>query len=363
VLVRRPFALPYSDRVGALAAILRGETVAARADDRFVEAALHHRLAGFALVAAREGRLRLPDPQRDVLTERLIVATLRSALMRRELGPVAGALRDAGVEPLLVKGPAVADRWYEDRSLRTFVDLDLLVSRDRLGAAAAALRPLGYEPQVEFRPGFGELHGHDVHVVRGIGRSRIDVELHWRIGDDPAGEALGFERLAQGAERLDGVAAPAPPEQLLALALHLLGDRAKRLIWVEDVVRVARVATGEEWSRAFEVAEATGLSWVLHRALDYAAALLGLERERPLPAGPPPPWGPLRAAETLDLRASTHVGRLAALGWGGRARYLRDVLVPTRAGLDGTVGGDGAPLWRLAGRHAATVIRGLGPRR
>jgi hypothetical protein len=113
----------------------------------------------------------------------------------------------------------------------------------------------------------------------------------------------------------------------------------------------------------FELAAGVGLGWVLHRALDYATHHLGFERRRPLPPGRPPAWGPLRAVEELDVRASTHVGRLAALGWADRARYLREVLVPTREGLAGTVGGDGAPAWRLVGRHARAVALGLRPGR
>src|SRR5262249_54962237 len=159
-------------------------------------------------------------------------ATLRSALLRRELPSVVEALREASIEPVLLKGPAVADRWYEERALRPFVDLDLLVPRNCLADAAAALSPLGYEVQVEFRPGFGAEHGHDEHAGRRIGRSRIAVEVHWRIGDDPAGDALSWERLARDADRLDGVLVLAPRAQLVALAVHLLSDRAKRLLWI-----------------------------------------------------------------------------------------------------------------------------------
>jgi hypothetical protein len=67
--------------------------------------------------------------------------------------------------------------------------------------------------------------------------------------------------------------------------------------------------------------------------------------------------------EELDFRASTHVGRLAGLGWGGRSRYLRQVLLPTREGLRGTVGHDGAPTWRLVVRHVQRTVAGLAPRR
>jgi hypothetical protein len=64
--------------------------------------------------------------------------------------------------------------------------------------------------------------------------------------------------------------------------------------------------------------------------------------------------------EALDLRASPHVGRLAAMGWRERLPYLRAVLIPTRAGLRGTVGRTGdESTWRLVARHARQALLGL----
>lgn len=86
VLRRRAFSLPYPDLVPALAAAVRGESTSAGRDDRFAEATLHHQLAGFVLTAADEGRLQLQPRARTLLADRLAVATLRSGLLRRELG-------------------------------------------------------------------------------------------------------------------------------------------------------------------------------------------------------------------------------------------------------------------------------------
>jgi hypothetical protein len=67
--------------------------------------------------------------------------------------------------------------------------------------------------------------------------------------------------------------------------------------------------------------------------------------------------------EELDAAASLHFGRLAALRGRDRAAYLRRVLIPSREGLRGTVGGDDAPTWRLVGRHVRAAAAGLRPRR
>jgi hypothetical protein len=120
------------------------------------------------------------------------------------------------------------------------------------------------------------------------------------------------------------------------------------------------MAGDEQWRGAFAVADELGLSWALHRGLDYCAHHLGFGRPRPTRPGPPPPWGPLRAVESLDVRASPHIGRLVSLGWRERPAYLRAVLVPTREGLRGTVGRTGdEPTWRLLARHARQTVLGL----
>ena len=343
------------------------EEIAPDDPDRFVAAAVAHRVMGAAVRAMDQGRLSLPPRQAKALRDAETVAALGSTLLRNELARLGGSLSDAaGTRPLVLKGPAIADRFYPDRRLRTFADLDLLVPRGSLVDAAGALGALGYEEKVELREGFGATHGHDVHFSRPIGRHRADVELHWRVGDDALGEALSHEALAEAATpapETQSCLYPAPGDQLLVCAMHLLSDRLKRLAWIEDIRRVSVALDQNAWDRAFSRARSLGLLWVLHRALDYAEHHLGYRRQRPLPPGEPPPWGPLRAVEEIDLRASLHLGRLAALPWGQRPRYLRDVLIPSREGLRGTVGADGAGPVRMATRHLGRALRGLVPRR
>lgn len=368
MLRRKPFALPDAAQLPDLTAVLAGEGRLAPAQPaEFVEAAIRHRLVGACNQALAEGRLRLPERDATTLRDAEAVAALRAALLRRELAEIAAPLADAiGTEAIALKGPAIADRFYAERRLRSFADLDLLVPQARLADAAAALSELGYSEMVELREGFGATHGHDVHMRRPLGRHQADVELHWRVGDDPLGGALDHATLAPEsvpAAEAAAVRYAAPSDQLLVCSMHLLSDRLKRLAWVEDVRRVSIALDDPLWADSFERARELGLLWVLNRALDYGQHHLGYRRQRPLPAGEPPRWGPLRAVEELDLRASLHLGRLAALPWRKRPGYLRQVVLPSRAGLEGTVGGDGAGPLRLAGRHLARAVRGLSPRR
>jgi hypothetical protein len=365
MLRRAPFALPHPEELPRLIALVQERPCPPGDADALVTAALHHGVAGYALAAEADGRLALPARQLRQLADTHGRRLLRSALLRRELDGVVRALESAcGVRPILLKGPAVADRFYPDPGLRPFVDLDLLVPRDALAAGVAALRGAGFEPLQEFRPGYAERHGHDVHLARRGGGAAIDVELHWRLGDDDAANGFSHALLAPAATEIEvagaPVAVPAVEHQLLGLAIHLLSDRAKRLGWVQDLRLAGAAASDEQWRGGFATADELGLGWVLHRGLDYCAHHLGFERPRPAPAGPPPPWGPLRAVESLNVRASPHVGRLVALGWRERPAYLRAVLLPTREGLRGTVGRTGEePTWRLFARHVRQAVFGL----
>jgi Uncharacterised nucleotidyltransferase len=365
MLRRTPFALPQAEQLPALIALLEeSEPVAAEDPAGLVDAVLAHRVVGAAVRALDAKRLVLPATQEQALRDAEMVGALRSALMRRELALIAEPLSGGlGTPPIVLKGPAIADRFYPDPQLRSFADLDLLLPRTSLEDAVAVLESLGYEERVELREGFAAIHGHDVHVSRRIGRHTADVELHWRVGDDALGEALSHEALLDGSVASGVCRYPDPADQLLVCSMHLLSDRLKRLVWIEDLRRVSRALDEDAWTGAFERARALGLLWVLNRALDYAAHHLDYRRARPQPPGEPPPWGPLRAVEELDLRASLHLGRLAALPWRRRPRYLRDVLIPSREGLRGTVGTDGAGAGRMALRHLSRVARGLMPRR
>lgn len=369
-LLRPPLSLPYEDQLPRLTALVSSDetpVAAPRDSERFVAATLHHRVTGYVTRALERERLRLPRSDAELLARRGAIQLVHSGALRQELCVLEPVLHEAcGAPPVCVKGPAVADALYPDHRLRPFSDLDLVVPEGALERGAAALQARGYEEVEEFNPEFARRHGHDRHMRKRIGIRTVDVELHWRIGDDPVCRSLNHSFLASS-ERLTiagtEVHVPAPSEQLVCLAAHLLSDRTKRLIWVQDVALAARSASDGSWRRAFELADQLGLAWVLHRALDYAARHLGLERERPLPIGSPPPWGPLRAVEELNVPASLHLGRLAALGGRARVRYLREVLLPTSEGLRGTVGQDGAGRWRLAARHVRSIGAGIRPRR
>jgi hypothetical protein len=317
------------------------DEVPAGDDAALAEAALAHRLEGYADLAIAGGRWSPPDAVARRVHDARGRAALHGALLRRELAAVAPVLEAVGGTPaIVVKGPALAERAHGDRTLRPYDDVDAVVPRARLRDAAAALVERGWawseKPGAvapgEPLPGWAEAYGHELHVRRAVGAHMIDLELHWRVSDDAAAARLDHAALASRAVRLaalPGVLVPGPEDELLLVAIHLLHHRVARLMWALDVVLARDALDDAAFAGAFARARELGLSWALHAGLDRAEALLGRPRVRPEPAPRRAPLGALRAAQVLPGRAGEHAGRLAGLSWRERGRYARDVTAAT----------------------------------
>ena len=176
---------------------------------------------------------------------------LHAALLRRELGPAAQVLTEAtGVAPIVLKGPVIAERLYGAPGLRAYADLDLLVPRRSLRDAVSALRDAGWEPARAGRtyaalgeplPGFAEDYGHELHLVRRFGpgrgapRSPLADQRRPALGSHSTMDGCSPEG-ATVPELGAHVVAPAPVDELLVLAVHLLSHGGQtRLIQHVDL--------------------------------------------------------------------------------------------------------------------------------
>ena len=306
-------------------------------EQAFVMWARTHGLVGLVDRAIANGQWQPGASCRATVRSLRGTEALHGTLLRRELGPAAGVLNEAAaVAPVLLKGPAVADRLYGAPGLRAYADIDLLVPRSSLRPGVSALIDAGWEPAHAGRtyaalgeplPGFAEEYGHELHLVRRRGAVEVHLEVHWRIGEDPLSEALDHARLSARGTALPElgahVVAPGPVDELLVLAVHLMSHGGRtRLIHYVDLALASEALSRSQWEDAFTEADDLGLGWVLHRALDRVAETTGAARARPRPSPPPPPWGPIRAADALPVRLAEHIGRAAPLSWRGRARYV-----------------------------------------
>jgi Uncharacterised nucleotidyltransferase len=98
---------------------------------------------------------------------------------RKAARRIGEALTAGGIKFVIFKGMALAEQVYNDLSLRSFRDCDILVERDRLEAAYAILQDLGYSLAL-----YERLQDYLVRDKAGANMSHSDgssIDLHWAI--------------------------------------------------------------------------------------------------------------------------------------------------------------------------------------
>ena len=134
---------------------------------------------------------------------------LQAALQQQSIGRLFESLRSAGIEPILVKGWAVA-RLYPEQGLRQCGDIDLCVSPEQYPVAVSALE--------------------------GLEETGFDIDIH-----------RGFETLGRGSFvdyynrseliKLEGtdVRVLSAEDHLRVLSMHMLREGAWRALWLCDI--------------------------------------------------------------------------------------------------------------------------------
>lgn len=195
-------------------------------------------------------------------------------LLLRELRRLSSALRASDLPFAAWKGPVLAEELYGDVTLRPSTDLDLLVPRSRVGAAAEVLAEHGYAPEA----GWEAL---DRRVRRSLGYAAgfyhedrgVTVELHWAIA--PRRVPAPF-RTREALDRIEpdsnesALPVLAPPDRLLAHAVHGLRHKWGRLGWIEDFARLADRAPEPPWEAVRRSASDAGLEVAVQTAIRVA---------------------------------------------------------------------------------------------
>jgi Uncharacterised nucleotidyltransferase len=185
-------------------------------------------------------------------------------LVERESRDAIRALKEAGVRPILLKGP-LQQAWLEPAGpARASADVDVLVSRDQLDNAGVALRDLGYGPAPALPDNLERKHLPD-RVEHGyhrawIAEGRTPVELHWSLGG--ADEHKVWDVLSKETETADlmgeEVELPNDAARCAIVALHAAQHGIGQPTGFRDLEKALAVAETETWRHAAELAAAMG---------------------------------------------------------------------------------------------------------
>lgn len=261
------------------------------------------------------------------------------------LEEILAALRDAGVEVMVLKGAALAESVYGSLALRPMIDLDVLVRAADLATAEEVMEGLGYTPPPGALPA-AYYRGNHIHIPYQSRRRDVKVDLHHSLQEDVGWLQPDLEEIWRGARRrrLAGTEALVMglEDLLLYLCLHLdkhgyynryllcrpdaaavlLRHRgANRLIRFCDLREVLeRHRTEVDWPRLAAKARRWGIEEAVSTSLSLVSRVFGPSVVTRVPAGIRPPR--LRWVEATLYAAILELEAPAAQRRGLR-RWLR----------------------------------------
>ena len=221
---------------------------------------------------ARElAKLRLQQHRRNLRTQ----AALPEA---------AEALAAENIPFLLLKGPSIGERYYDEPLDRRAMDLDLLVRVEDL-RAVTLLQGLGFASAGDA----ASIPGEPPEVYRRVSadhplwreRDRTTLELHWRLSrnsrfppwDAPFlfahADPLRIERMELEMQVLR------PPVLLVYLLCHGARHLWFRIKWLADIDRMLARLSEAECAEAARLADEAGCARAFHTGLALCAMLFG----------------------------------------------------------------------------------------
>jgi hypothetical protein len=306
--------------------------------ESFMRISGRQRIRSLARVALADAGVSPPKPVATALARNAAAQSTRSLALAAESLRLRGLFEADGVEVLFVKGAALAQLAYGDPALKHCRDIDLLVHPRDAEHAFQRLRAEGY---VAAGPE-GDLDEAQRRTLYRLRKDvelthperRLNVELHWRLVDNPALlQDVGLGSPTQEVTVLDGRLRTLADSQLFAyLCVHGATHSWFRLKWLADLNAWLARRTDAEIEALYRDARRLGVEACAAQAL--------ILRERLLASPVPPALAP-------DLR-------------GRRPRAL------VAAALDAMVGADGetelaARPWGPFRLLRPQFLRGRGP--
>lgn len=226
------------------------------------------------------------DPVMSILKGVFRRAWVENQSLLHDLLPIVSALEAAGTRTLLLKGPALAARYYANVGLRPMRDVDVLVpSGEEASRAIADLRRAGWAQWTWTPARVGPAFWRFRHAVSLINSRKHELDVHWHVlfrccrasvDEGFWGRAVPLEIMGTKTRALDAT------DQLLLACSHGL-EHTKRAVlrWVVDAVMILRSPHQIDWQRL--------LDFVLDERLILptrdALALLRDAFGAPIPAG------------------------------------------------------------------------------
>lgn len=199
----------------------------------------------------------------------------QNLLLTAELLRVMRALAAENIPAIPYKGPVQAATTYGDLAMRSFCDLDILVSEKDVARVLKIMPELGYRAEFSLTP------AQEARYLRSTceynfhhDRNRIWVEIHWQVIPPRLGLAFEFDRLWYRAGFLtvggSQLRVLSREDELLVLSVHGFKHLWDRLKWVCDVANLLSSPEELDWAYTLREAERIGAMRVVLVAVSLA---------------------------------------------------------------------------------------------
>lgn len=244
-----------------------------------------------SLLHARLGVTKWPAAVLERLREVALEHAMWEMRHQQVLAGTLAALESFGIQPILLKGTALAYSIYFDPAVRTRGDTDLLIRIDARDRVHQALVSLGYQVSNQVS---GEFISYQANYVQlsPEGYSHT-LDVHWKINNSEVLSRLfTFDEIHKDAQPLPRLSPQAIGSSrvhaLLIACMHRCTHRTNpyyvegrpyltdsRLIWLYDIHLLAASMNEHEWIECMRMAERKQLRAVCIDGLQASAKSFG----------------------------------------------------------------------------------------
>lgn len=197
----------------------------------------------------------LPHHVVEHLRNAFLWSRFRTMQMEKQLSVLLNAFQHAGIDILILKGPALARSVYPDPATRPSSDLDILIKPSQVKRAGALLLELGYKRKTKrFTPFLKDIYNDDLFSPPEKARHFRGIELHWDLyichGET---REVGVEDLFQRAVELKTPSLTMsilhPIDALIYAAINIRNHLPRnRLTWIYDTALLAgQLRKADDW--------------------------------------------------------------------------------------------------------------------
>lgn len=210
-----------------------------------------------------------------------------------QIAKITQFFNDAGIEFVLLKGPALAMQVYPHPSLRDGIDIDLAIHPEDVKKASEILLTNGYHIRFDSNRASEHIFHHQVFFPDQKTGVKT-VELHWRplglpevTGEITAGDLL--ERRVFLHSDIGLIPVLSITDILMYVSMHMCISHADelRLIWILDIHLLSEYITKHDlWNEVREKAVQWNGVESLHRSLIQASLWMGSPEPDAIPELP-----------------------------------------------------------------------------